>query len=444
MNLNLKSYKGALKFLCILMLAVLVISLINGYSYIFSISIVAISIIIYFFLAQDDLFNPAAVYSLFWLTGVGISNLRLSFDQKNWSLYVWINIILAYVMFMAGYYYTKQKIKINNVFNIKKYKFSNERLYIAIVILTVLCIVAFSIEVAVLKFVPIFSSEMDAYKRFHISGIHYFVVTVGIIPSLTMVYKKNMGTKSIWHINIIASLIPILIVSRQLVLLAVILIVVTYNYLFKKVSFKIVSIISVIAIVAFSIASNLRHQDISYIYRVSNMKTTSLSYLTQPYLYIAMSFENLRNIIEDFHSYKFGMNMLFPIFAFTNTKGFFDYSYKVDYLTNRNFTVSTYLSDIYFDFGIYGVIVITFLLGALHSYVYKFVIRKQHNMVTIHSLLSYCLIFSFFTTWYFNATIWFYTIVLLSINLFCNTSEDSKINNIIVKIESYLKGRILK
>jgi len=150
------------------------------------------------------------------------------------------------------------------------------------------------------------------------------------------------------------------------------------------------------------------------------MKTRNLGILTQPYLYITINFENLRNIIENFNDYKFGLNMLFPIFAFTKTKNLIDYSYISKYFTNPLFNTSTYLSDIYFDFGIFGVIVINGLLGIIFGYIYlnKLMRKKEIIYIIVYSILCYSLIFVFFVNFFYNPTIWFYLIILFIFNYF--------------------------
>lgn len=433
MNLSCKSNKLILIIGFLFLSSSIILLDFWGLSFVVAVIMIVLAIALYFIFSKKDLFNPLAIYSLFWLGGIGISKLNLSYDQNNWSFYFWLNLILAYVMFVLGYYFVYKKVDVKSLVKIKKYKFGNDRFYLAIVILFILCLTSFILEVIILRFIPLFSAQMEAYKTFHISGVHYFVVTVCILPSLTMIYKSNGGKKKILLINIISFLIPILIVSRQLIILQVVLVVVTYHYFYKKLSLKLILAIGCISIVSFSILSNLRHQNVSYIYRVAHMKTNKESIFTQPYLYVAMSFENLRNIIDNFHSYKLGQNILYPILAFTNTKGFFNDSYKLHYLTNEYFTVSTYLSDIYYDFGVAGVVIIVFLLGCIYSFVYKLILEnKELSIITsIHGILTYCIIFSFFVSWFFNPSIWFYTIVILMIVIFCNEGEKDIVSNLL-------------
>ncbi|TDT52018.1 O-antigen polymerase [Fonticella tunisiensis] len=397
-----------------------------GLEYTISIGLIATSIFLYIKFSKNDLFNPLGLYSVFWIGAIGLASFRLSNYQHGWTFFMWLNVLLAYFMFIIGYYLMKKFIKINGLRN-TTYLFNNDKLYQSIIILFSLCTLAFSIEVAVLGFIPLFSKSMDAYLRFKISGLHYFTVTIALIPALTIIYKKYGGKKPVMWMNIISFIIPILIVSRQLLIFEVVILIITYNYIVRRISKKFVIVVGIIIVILFSLASNLRHQNLAYIYSVADMKTTKLGILTQPYLYVSMNFENLRNIIENFKDYTLGKNMLFPIFAFTNTKKYFDYTYKTKYLTNPNFNTSTYLSDIYFDFGLIGIVVVTFILGAIYWYVYNIFVKKDKNnlYIVIYSILSYCLIFSFFVPWYFNPTIWFYIIVLSGIYIY--TNDNSKI-----------------
>lgn len=386
--------------------------------------VMGIALTSYFHFSKEDVFNPIGVYSVFWLGVAGLANIRISSDQHIWSYYMWVVVILAFVSFCLGYFVMN---KYNKKLSLKKPEvpFSNEKLYNCIFILFIISVVSFIFEAIYLGFIPIFSSKMDAYMNFNIKGVHYFVVSIALIPSLTLAYRKAGGTKKIIIYNIVSFLIPILIVSRQLLLLEIILAMITYHYSIKKIPFRIIFVTAIISIVLFSLSSNLRHQNIEYIKSAANVNIKSNSVLIQPYLYLTINFENLRNIVENFSDYKLGENTGFSVLAFTNTKKYVDFSYKSLYFTNPNFNTSTYLSDIYFDFGIVGVAIIPFMLGLLYCFLYKKYVRNNVNqiMIILYSLLSYCLIFSFFVCWYFNPTIVFYIVMLFIILFYCSRNK---------------------
>ena len=393
------------------------------------------SICVYFKITSEDLFHPVALFSGFWVGVAGLSNFRLSGFQHKWSIYMFVVVFTVYITFVLGYYLGKRtKLKTPISYG----KTDVNKLYYALIgvfLATVLCFIA---EILILGFVPLFDPRMEAYQLFHVTGLHYFTVTAGILPCLTVVYKGYGGKKATWFINVVAFAIPVLIISRQLLLLQVISSLVVYNYIYKKVSLPMLIIVGLASMIIFSMLLKLRHQDTNYINEVSNITLTEeeegeageehkvsglLNFintnetankvfrkLVQPYMYLTMNFENLRNIVENFNDYQYGKHTIFPVFAFTNTKKYVDYSYVEEYLTNENFTTSTFMSDVYYDFGYVGAVLVPLLFGWIFGMNHRSMMEKKSNklVIAVYSIMVYCLIFSFFVPWYSSPTIWFY------------------------------------
>lgn len=419
----------------------------------------AASFFSYFKLAKGNVFNPLAIVTVFWIGVAGLSNYRFSTDQDKWSLYMFFIVFIAYIMFVLGYMYIYRKKETDK----SERKVNVERLYIAINVITLLAIVGFVLEAYVLKMIPLFSSDMAAYQMFHISGVHYFVVNIGIVPALTISYRACGGKRSIWYLNAISFLIPLLIVSRQLLLFSTIVALVNYNTSYKRVTIKQTIIVALAILVSFSMLLNLRNQSTEYIGSVSNIakhdtniekdnkenessveinetrnkfvytitESKIFDKLVQPYMYLTMNFENLRNIVENFNDYKYGTNMLFPVFAFSNTKGYIDYTYKSKYFNNINFNTNTGLADVYYDFGAIGVMIFSFILGMFFSKYTKYGFKNESNKIknVMYSVTIYCLIFCFFVSWYANATIWFHIIMLFFTYIYCTRDLKLKLKH---------------
>ena len=426
----LKKNKVLTCFLVAILTSIVTMNLIHvGFNTMLGISIMEIAALIYYIFARVDIFNPFAIYSISWLGCVGLANLRMSYYQQNWNAFVWFNILSAYVFFGLGYFIVYKRMQntkgkgifsnITKLFKVNKkdyqgdFNIDKDKLYKAIMIFTMLGVLTFILEVLKLKMIPIFSRQMSAYKDFHVSGIHYFTVGIAIIPSLTIIYKAIGGKKKIWIWNLLAFAIPALILSRQLILFEVIVAIVTYNYAYKKISPIKLVLVLILIVIGFSFASVFRHQGKEYIYGVVNFKYSQQSILIQPYVYFAMGFENLRNLIDKCSHFQYGINTLFPIFAFTNTKALL--GEQANYTINNIFTVSTYLYDIYLDFGVVGVVVITFVLGGVFSYLYHKIVLFTNGKgvnIAIYSIFTYAILFSFFTNWYSNPSVVFDIIVL--------------------------------
>lgn len=405
--------------LCIMLVISLMLYYIKGSDLASSISILGIVISIFIYFIRIDIFHPISIYTIFWAGTAGLACYKLRLDQQPWSLYMWLVVISAYITFCLGFFSIKvYRNKNKNKYNYKNKKMIEEqRVYKGIQIITVISVISFVIEVILLKFIPLFSENMSAYKDFHVTGIHYLVVLIGIIPMLTMYYRFIGGKKKILFINIISTSISILIVSRQLMLLQIVTALFCYHYYIKRISFKKLIFVGSVALVLFSLSFGLRNQSTTYFKQSTNLIVENDSVLLKPYVYFTSSFENLRNVVENFSDYKYGQNMIFPIMALTNTKEELDYSYKLSYLTNPNLNTFTYLADIYFDFGYLGVFIIPLILGIIYALLYeKFCFNKKEFISNIFILLLYCLVFCFFVNWYYNPTIFFYIIVLYIFN----------------------------
>ncbi|MGL5416282.1 MAG: O-antigen polymerase [Clostridium sp.] len=376
---------------------------------------VIIAIYIFSIYNKQDFLHPISIYSIFWLGVAGISTFRVSYYQVKWSAYMWLIIILAYVTFILGFRVFRTR-KNNNVDDIKEFinNINIKKLYFVLKLLVGVSVISLLLEVALLKYIPLFSSSMNSYRNFNVTGLHYFVVLVGIIPPLAILYKRAGGRKKIWWMIVLSFVVSTLIVSRQLMIMQVVLIIIAIHYFYKKIKLKQFIIIFLLGIILFSLSFSLRNQNSNYINNAAEiMPKYQNSIIVKPLLYFNMNFNNLDIIVNNFHDYKLGENMIFPIVAFANIKDEINYNYKSEYLATPNFNTCTYLADIYYDFGIFGVIILPFLLGIVYSRLYNIVNRKISVYSVLYFLLAYCLIFCFFVNWYYNTAIVFDIVILL-------------------------------
>ena len=390
--------------------------------------IIVIATIVYNKFSEKDSLQPIALYSLSWLGGIGLANLKLSYHQITWGTKVWVVLISSYFIFIFGYFIYNRYFgqKISKV----RWELDNERLYKNMAYYCILCIIIFLIEAIILGYIPLFSTEMGAYMDFHIKGLHYFTVSIIIVPIISLIYKNQNGKKKVYLWIILSIAIPIVIVSRQLLILAVFLILITIHQLYIKLSKKTLIIVSSLLLIMFVLSSYVRHQDLEYIHEVANMKYKDPSILTQPYMYVVMNFENMANIIEKVEKFELGKNTFFPIFAFTNMKYYFDYAIKSELLISPYFTTTTYLSNLFYDFGVFGIVVFNFLFGFLAAHINKIVKNNKIHLFSF-GILCFTLLFSFFEPWYSNPSLWF-DIVIFYIIMYASSKR--------INIKNKIKG----
>lgn len=398
--------------------------LVSDFKFNLVISVVLLIMTIYYFFvfSKEDIFNPMGLFSAVWLGGIFLSSLQLTYDQYNWSPYVWLNMFLIYLSFFLTYVFVKK------ILNRKKIeiKVETERLYIIILVLLLISYGSFFTEAYNLGFIPLFSNEMSAYLDFHFLFLHYFTLIIALIPSLTIIYKALGGKRKIALINIMSVIMPIMLVSRQTILFQVILIIVAYHYCIKKIKFRYLVTMVVIGLLLFSLASNLRHQDTNYMYSVANFKNNEQTLLAQPYLYISMNFENLRNAIENSKELHYGVYTLSPYIELLNLGNLFKYNAPA-FLTNQYFNTSTFALPFYLDFGLIGM-VLGGIITALISSVSYFLFDKSKSINNIiYGVIVYCLVFTFFVNFFINLNIIFDIFILSGVFLFSIKNSTSLI-----------------
>ena len=128
------------------------------------------------------------LFSLFYVGGEGISCLKLSNLQKDWSLETWACFFVALAAFWNVYALAEKKFgyeKEKKTIDGFSLKFTGEtperygtRIFIALTGLTILSLTAFLFEAFRLGYVPfLLRGVPHAYSYFHISGVHYVTVS---------------------------------------------------------------------------------------------------------------------------------------------------------------------------------------------------------------------------------------------------------------------------
>ncbi|MBR4209998.1 MAG: hypothetical protein IKQ96_07290, partial [Lachnospiraceae bacterium] len=162
----------------------------------------AVILAVWFWKKNQRFLDMEALFSLFWLGGVGLSALKLSYLATEWSAASWISFAGVHAMFILGYegmdaWMRRGRGKQGRGLLADPLEAGPQAakkldtcriILILAMITTAVSLAAFSLEAVVLGFVPLFSSEPHAYSYFHLSGVHYFTVTCVLVPALVVVY----------------------------------------------------------------------------------------------------------------------------------------------------------------------------------------------------------------------------------------------------------------
>lgn len=419
---------------------------------------------------------PAALFSVAWIGGQGVSALKLSNLQVQWENRTWICFYIISICFFVTYELSERLLNKNRIVclnkNISKNKIEYDLeiqnklkvLKQAMYITAFVSAAAFLIEAFLLGYIPLFTVDTPhAYSYFHISGVHYFTVSCVLLPSMAVIYLdelvkylKNYLEGKALYIGLIKSgkiailmflfgiILPILLVSRFQLLFGVILAAFTFlllkgwsfsDFINKKtLPFIISGFVFVAGIYVFITIE--RAHSVEYLNGIFEMKNADMPiWVTQPYIYIANNFDNFNCLVKELPEHTKGLRMLFPFFALTGLKFLFPQLTAFPlYVTKTELTTVTLFYDAYYDFGILGCALFAVLLGMVLSVLAFLVKRVYLEHIDINPILYlvaaqflfYCM-FAFFTTWFSNPTTWFY--LIFSMLIYFYTSFHTKMKN---------------
>lgn len=383
-----------------------------------------------------NLIHLRGLFALFWVGGQGLACLKLSRLQGDWTLMTWFCLALAFIGFWIVFEVLCRMYGPghDNYGRWRSFTGNPRPVFHMVCGLTVISLAAFVFEAVVLGYVPLFVRGVPhAYSEFHLTGIHYITVSCVLVPSLTVLYfhmERGRGSERKMIAAIVMTLvslaIPMLCVSRFQFVLAVLLAAFTYISLQKIFNPVYLLGLLVVMIPVYLILTVARSHDVAYLNGIFEMKYAKMPiFITQPYMYIANNFDNFNCLVEVLPGHTFGMKSLFPLWALTGLKFFFPQLINFPiYVDKKELTTLTLFYDAYYDFGWFGVLIFSCLLG-LAAYLLVVKLREMRNPMgyLLYAQMAAYLMLSFFTTWFSNTTTWFYLIVTGIMAVYYNLTE---------------------
>lgn len=383
-----------------------------------------------------NLIHLRGLFSLFWIGGQGLSCLKLSWLQREWAWMTWLCFALAYVgfwivfetlcrMYGAGY---------DNYSRWRKFTGNPKPVFHMMAMLTVVSVGAFCLEATVLGYIPLFVRGVPhAYSEFHLTGIHYLTISCVLIPSLSVLYfhmERGRGSEqrevAAVFMTLIALAIPILCVSRFQFLFAVLLAALVFISLQRQFNPLLLLGLLLFIIPVYLILSVARSHDVEYLNGIFEMKYAKMPiFITQPYMYIANNYDNFNCLVEVLPEHSMGLRGMFPLWALTGLKFLFPQLINFPiYVDKEELTTLTLFYDAYYDFGWAGVLIFSCIIG-LAAYVLSVKLREMRNPLgyLLYAQMAAYFMLSFFTTWFSNATTWFYLILTGLMAAYYHTNE---------------------
>lgn len=373
---------------------------------------------------SKNIIHLRGLFCLFWVGGQGLSCLKLSHLQTDWTLTAWICMALAVVGFWVVFEILVRLYGSghDSYGRWRSYSGNPKPVFHMICAVTAISLLAFGAEALVLGYVPLFVRGVPhAYSEFHLTGIHYLTVSCVLVPALSVLFfhmNRGRGSERVMAgvlvMTLISLLIPMLCVSRFQFVFAVLLAVFTYIALQKSIHPLYVAGVFVVLIPVYLILTVARSHDVAYLNGIFEMKYEQMPiFITQPYMYIANNYDNFNCLTEALPEHSLGMRSLFPLWALTGMKFFFPQlvNYPI-YVNKEELTTLTLIYDAFYDFGVVGVLLFSCLLGAA-AYLLVVKLREMRNPLgyLFYAQIGAYLMLSFFTTWFSNPTTWFYLIL---------------------------------
>lgn len=388
-------------------------------------------IIASFFRPNTDVLSPGKIFAFIWTLAIGITDLKFSGLQHEWSFEVWVQVLIGPISFLigAGIVYVLKidsDVKTLNYLrtNRQLYEVDRSKLYRVIIILSVLFLISYTVIYLNTKEIPLFSAKPGrARANFTMFGIGLFLHNVVLIFFLTAVYfvleKKNKFRKSILLILSLVSLVLYAItLQRFQVFLTILMIITLLYYITFRVNLKTVSLLSVFIIIFFFLVSSFRAGEVIVfvLYRMSKMRfSPDYAIFTEPYMYVTMNLENYARSIVKVENFTYGFYTFDFVTAVSGLKHWIDQYFHLNdtpFLTSSYNTYSAFWTY-YRDFGILGIFFIPLFGGmALSSLYYSFRAKPTLQKLAIYGMFLFAIIFSFFNS--VIESLWFvYNLIVL-------------------------------
>ena len=372
--------------------------------------------IVSFYKKETDIFSPGRLFILVWSFALGLTNLKLSRHQIEWSFFSWLMLFVTLFSFLTGVfivYVINSGKQLKTIKSIRSIAFNssldNRLLFNYIIVLFIGYIISYIISYLVIGYVPVFTRFPGLYRGNW--GIFGFGLLIQAFPSLILmiilyyfIVKGHKGKKFLLaNLFLIVFTTYALLLQRYYIIFAIIVCAAILYYGSKF--FRLRNVFIILSIM-FSVIYSMSYIRLSttilhYLYYLSDMKY-SLKYamFTEPYMYIVMNLENFANAVDKLQHFTYGLFTFDFVFALSGIKHpiaeYLNLS-KFPDLISSSFNTFTMFFIYYRDFGIIGLGIIPLILGILFSSAYyKMRITPNINTISIYSIFVFVILFSFF------------------------------------------------
>lgn len=436
--------------------------------------------------STQNLFNFLGLAYLGFVFPLGLANFRLSSYQNDWEIVTWVCYIGAVACYAAGYLLSFRIQKIAAVRDkmdslVPKESLEKGMFPFAIFVFLLL-LSAFLIKWWVAGSLPFFHSGWggDTYIRF-MSGEGYLdalgekMASMPVLFSLIRIYHRistifmfqgwmiscllygfmQTGRAKSWHkvvswlVIAVCTVVPILIVIREIYLMhmiafAVYLYVANTN---KKKKYFLVVLMAVLTVVGYAYSSSHRGYNNEQLTEIFEMpvdpkpgdskdpkpgdskdpepgaskdpepgdskdpvdtenpaaETTYPGLVIWVYTYLTCGYDNFNYLTKSLDIQTYGLMELRPIFSALQIEGLKDIDMVIQapkYRVSPNVTTYTFINEAYMDFRLPGVLTAMFVWGLVFGMIAVFASSKNSVLMPIvYAGIGHHIIFMFFVAW---------------------------------------------
>ncbi len=399
----------------------------------YSLELFLLILIVFDLLKNKKIYTPGVIFNGIFFITLFLYGFYLSHIQNYLcyeTLWVMLFAVAAFNIPVFHSYYKKKSLLLKPHKQTKFTMSSKKEMVIFYITLAM-----FVLELLYSKGCPLLwklTGDARVYVNFGIPSFNGLFYSLVVVMGAYSIFKKGCIYKYFYL------MFGLLVISRQVLISMVVQGALVYIFTHKFNRKLIITLIvgCIVGIILFSVMGNMRTGEDMFL-AVAQFKPkadwipTSFKWI---YSYMCFSISNIDNLIRMTPGcVNYGatiFNSLMPT-AFNLTlpinQGF-------NYLIDPNFNVSTFMPDIYIDFGVLGIAIFCLALGYAGRYFYRRV--KEHDKVSvlIYAVICHNILLLFFTNMFLYLPIMFEFVLIPLIFMVDYGKLIKKIKNKINKI----------
>ncbi len=395
--------------------------------------------------SRRDYLQIRALFTGVWIVTVSLCQMRFLGYQTLWLWKTWLCVILAYASFQVGgilshrvysYLLKRRKARKGRARRVRL-EFSKRGLFLFCTIGTLVSVVCFLINIAIRGYVPFFSMLPNAYLTFYTR--FYVLCVAGTMLAGPCYYCMKTCKLRTWQKALLVACIvynvfvfPILVVSRGTFLTAAISLSCAIYYLNKRQLKVLIACLIVMFGVYFmcSTARNYSDAQLNEFFETDTSRDEETedvvdddAHLGEPehtiqlpgkvafiYSYLTVSHDNFNEAVKHCTKYTYGLRQLAPFNSVLRSDALEEALGNVEYyLVRPHLNTINLMGDVYYDFGMIGMLILPFLWALAFGLMQESYLRSRSgygllalgNAVAVVALCFFGTWMNYFTTWMF-------------------------------------------